>query len=144
MSVTFTPAATGTRTGALSVADSAPASPQRVGLVGAATDVSLSVSRLNFGGHKVGTTRAAKSVTVSNVGTSAVIFTGSGIVIGGADAADFVVSANSCGPSLAAGASSTVSVKFQPTTTGARSATLEFNDDGGASPQAVALSGTGT
>ena len=142
--VTFTPTATGTRTGILAFADSAPASPQTVTLIGAASDVSLSAARLYFGSHTVGTTSAPRTVTVTNVGSVVVSFTGSGIVIAGTDPADYVISANTCGPSLAAGASCTVSVRFMPTATGTRSATLQFNDDGGASPQSVALIGTGT
>ena len=47
-SVTFTPTATGTRTGKLKFTDSAPVTPQRVNLTGSATDISLSVSRLSL------------------------------------------------------------------------------------------------
>ena len=143
-SVSFTPTAPGARTGRLTVGDSAPASPQVVHLTGSATDISLSVSQLNFGSHTVGTTSKAKVVTVTNDGTVTVNFTGSGIVIAGTDPADFIISANTCGPSIAAGATCTVSVEFVPMATGSRSATLQFNDDGGESPQTVALNGTGT
>jgi hypothetical protein len=143
-SVTFTPTASGTRTGMLAFVDSAPASPQTVSLAGAATDISLSAARLSFGSHKVGTTSAPRTVTVTNIGSVVVNFTGSGIVIAGTDPADYVISANTCGPSLAAGASCTVSVEFMPTATGSRIAALQFNDDGGASPQTVALTGNGT
>ena len=144
IAVTFTPTAGGTRTGKVTIADNAPASPQRVNLAGAATDVSLSVSRLNFGSHTVGTSSRAKTVTVTNVGSVTVNFTGSGIVLAGTDPTDYLISANTCGPSLDAGANCAVSIKFAPTASGARSATLEFNDDGGSSPQTVALNGTGT
>lgn len=113
-------------------------------MVGAATDISLSVTRLSFGSHKVGTTTRAGSVTATNVGSVVVTFTGKGIALAGADPSDFIISANACGPSLAGGASCTVSVEFKPTAQGTRTATLDFNDDGGASPQTVALSGTGT
>ncbi|HTQ57899.1 MAG TPA: choice-of-anchor D domain-containing protein [Bryobacteraceae bacterium] len=142
-SVTFAPSATGTRSGKLTFTDTAPVNPQRVSLTGSATDISLSASRLNFGRHKVGTTSGAQSVTVTNEGTVTVNFTGSGIVIAGTDPADFLISADTCGPSLAAGATCTVSVEFDPTAAGARSAQLQFNDDGGGSPQAVTLTGTG-
>lgn len=142
-SVTFTPAATGARTGKLTFIDSAPSSPQKVNLTGSATDISLSVSRLNFGSHKVGTTSKAKAVTVTNDGTVTVNFTGSGIVIAGTGSTDYLISANTCGTSLVAGASCTVSVEFKPMATGTRSATLQFSDDGGESPQTVALTGTG-
>jgi hypothetical protein len=144
VSVTFTPTQPGTRTGKLTIVDSAPASPQRVGLTGAATDISLSVTRLNFGSHKVGTTSRAQAVTATNVGSTLVNFTGGGVVLTGADPGDFVISANSCGPSLASGANCTASVEFKPTAQGTRTATLAFNDDGGASPQTVALTGSGT
>jgi hypothetical protein len=144
ISVTFTPTATGTRTGKVTVANNAPAGPQTVSLSGAATDVSLSVSRLAFGSHKLGSTTGTKSVTVTNVGSVVVNFTGSGITTAGADPGDFLISGNTCGSSLGAGLSCTVSVQFQPLATGARTATLQFNDDGGSSPQTVSLSGTGT
>lgn len=143
-SVTFTPTATGTRTGKVTFVDSAPISPQRVNLTGSATDISLSVSRLNFGNHRVGTTSKAKTVTVTNDGTVTVNFNGSGILIVGTDPTDYLISDNTCGASLGAGATCQVSVEFKPTVTGTRTATLQFNDDGGASPQSVAMTGTGT
>jgi hypothetical protein len=92
----------------------------------------------------VGTTSRAKAVTVTNVGTVAVNFTGSGISLAGADPGDFLISANTCGSSLAGGANCTVSIEFKPMAQGTRTAALEFNDDGGASPQTVALTGSGT
>jgi hypothetical protein len=142
--VTFTPTATGTRTGKLTITDSAPASPQKVSLHGSATDISLSPPRLNFGSHPVGSTSKPKTVTVTNEGSVAVNFTGAGIVIGGTDPTEFPISATTCGTSLAAGASCTVSIEFQPTATGTQSATLQFNDDGGESPQTVPLTGSGS
>jgi Abnormal spindle-like microcephaly-assoc'd, ASPM-SPD-2-Hydin len=144
ISVEFAPTADGTRNATLQVNDDSGASPQTVVLTGAATDVSLSTTLLNFHSHAVGTTSAAHTVTVTNVGTVAVNFTGSGIVIAGADPADFAISANTCGATLAAGAECQVSVKFKPSAAGIRTALLEFNDDGGASPQYVVLYGSGT
>src|SRR6266851_2792319 len=46
--------------------------------------------------------------------------------------------------SLAAAASCKVGVKFAPTTTGAKSASVSFVDDAAGSPQTVPLTGTGT
>lgn len=144
VNVEFKPTASGTRSAVLQFNDDGGASPQTVALTGAATDVSLSASSLRFGPHKVGTTSAAQTVSVTNDGTVTVNFTGSGIVIAGTDPSDFIISANTCGSSIAAGGTCTASVEFKPTTTGTRSATLQFNDDGGASPQTVALTGSGT
>jgi hypothetical protein len=142
--VTFTPTAIGTRTGALTIGDNAPASPQRVGLSGAATDIAVAPAKLDFGSTPVGGTGVTKGVKLTNVGTVAVNFTGAGITVTGADPGDFVILVDHCGTSLAAGASCTVGIRFQPAATGARSATLSMNDDGGSSPQTVPLTGSGT
>jgi len=144
VSVDFTPTADGTRTAILELNDDSGASPQTVGLGGLATNVSLSAANLAFGTHKVGTTSAAQTVTVTNVGTATVNFTGSGITIAGPNPADFLVSAGTCAASLSGGAQCKVSVEFRPTATGLKIAALLFNDDGGASPQYVVLFGTGT
>lgn len=141
VNVTFTPTSDGKQTGALTFNDSAPASNLIFTLTGAATDITLTPPELEFGTRTVGVTTPPKSLTVKNVGTAKVKFTGSGIVIGGADPANFIVSSTTCGATLAAGASCTVSVEFEPTVQGTAKATLEFNDDGGSSPQTVTLIG---
>jgi hypothetical protein len=141
--VEFTPTANGTLTSTLAFNDDSGASPQTVALGGAATDISLSTTLLDFGSHKVGTTSAAHSVTVTNIGTATVDFTGSGITIAGPDAGDFVISANTCGTSLAGSAQCKVSVEFKPAATGTRTADLLFNDNGGSSPQHAVLYGLG-
>jgi hypothetical protein len=48
-----------------------------------------------------------------------------------------------CGTSLAAGASCTISVIFRPSAQGPRAATLTFTDNALNSPQTATLSGTG-
>jgi hypothetical protein len=142
LNVTFSPTASGTRTGKIKITDSELGSPQTVAVTGTGTYISLSVARLNFSSRKVGTTSAAKTVTVTNVGTAAVSI--SGIAASGTDPQDFPISGNTCGSSLGGGASCTISVEFKPSATGARAATLDISDGGGGSPQTVALSGTGT
>jgi hypothetical protein len=144
VSVTFTPTAPGTRTGRVTIGDSAPANPQRINLSGAATDIAFSPQRLSFGSVTVGGAGAVKGVNVFNQGTTTVTITGVGIVIVGANASDFQMVSNTCGSSIAPGAHCTVGVRFRPTTAGAKTAALNVNDDGGASPQIVPLSGTGT
>ena len=54
---------------------------------------------------------------------------------------EFVVTSNSCGASIAAGASCQVGVTFQPTGGGARSGGLAIADIANGSPQEVALMG---
>jgi hypothetical protein len=139
ITVTFKPLAPLTRTAFLVITDSA--GTQRVPLTGVATEVKLSPTALAFGGVTVGQTKML-SVTLSNIGTSAFSIISPGIVITGTAAADYSQT-NTCGTSVAAGSNCTLNVTFKPSKKGARVATLNINDNGGPSPQKVALNGTG-
>jgi hypothetical protein len=85
----------------------------------------------------VGATSAAKTVTLTNRQGVALTFTS--IAATGA----FAVASNTCGSSIAAGASCTVGVTFTPITVGAATGTLTFTDSSPDSPQSVTLTGTG-
>ena len=139
-SVKFAPAAVGARSASLSVTDSASGSPQLVPLTGTGTTAKLAPVSLAFGSVKVGVTSAAKVVTLTNVGTTALSITA--IAIAGADPGDYAQT-HTCGTSLAAGASCTISVTFKPTVTGSRPASLSVTDTASGSPQKVPLTGTG-
>jgi hypothetical protein len=65
----------------------------------------------------------------------------SNIALGGPQSADFQLTANNCGSSLAPAATCSVSVTFTPTATGTRTATLSFTDNAAGSTQVVSLSG---
>ncbi len=58
--------------------------------------------KLNFGRVPVGTTSSPKNVTLTNVGTTALNFTGTGITITGTNAGDFAQT-NTCGTSVGPG-----------------------------------------
>jgi Abnormal spindle-like microcephaly-assoc'd, ASPM-SPD-2-Hydin len=146
VSVTFTPGALGSRTAALSFTDDAPASPQTVNLAGtgaaAAPAVSLNPTSLSYSNQVMGTTSAAKSVTVTNTGTASLHVTM--VALAGTNSGDFTVSADTCtGATVAVNATCSVSVTFTPSATGSRTASLTFTDDAGTSPQSAALTGTG-
>jgi probable HAF family extracellular repeat protein len=141
ISLTFRPTASGTRAAAVSVSDNAPGSPEHVALGGVGTTAELSPTSLSFGTVAIGTTSPAKTVTLTNVGATALTI--SGIAMTGADAGDFAQTHN-CGTSLAAGASCSISVLFKPTASGARSAALTVTDNAAGSPQQVPLGGVGT
>ena len=98
---------------------------------------------LSFGSETVGDTTTAKTVTLSNPGIGSLTI--SGLTITGSDAADFLVTSNTCGGSLAAGSNSscTISVSFKPKAKGSRSATLKITDNAQSRTQTVSLSGTG-
>lgn len=97
----------------------------------------FSPADLQWGKVTVGQEAAPKTVTVTNLSGSSVNF--SSIVTG----PDYAVSASTCGTSLGAGASCTVSVVFRPTIAGPISELLTFNDNVTGSPQALSLKGTG-
>jgi Abnormal spindle-like microcephaly-assoc'd, ASPM-SPD-2-Hydin len=146
INVVFTPTKAGAVTGTLTVTDNAPNSPQTVALSGTGTILSISPTSLSFGNQAVNTNSAPQTLTLSNKSTIAVAFTK--ISVTGTNASSFVIQSSSTCPlgtgNLAAGASCTVAVGFDPTTTGALAANLTITASGGGSPHNVPLSGTGT
>ena len=139
--VTFTPSTTGSMSATLTIADDASTGSQTVKLNGTGkTAVSLSRSSLTFVSRKVGTTSSTQSFTLTNLGNKLTI---NGISITGTNPGDFAQT-NTCGTSVAAGASCTVNVTFTPTATGSRSASVTISDSDPTSPQSVSLSGTGS
>ena len=142
ISVTFTPTADGTRTASVSVADSGGGSPQTVSLTGAGglPAVTLSPTSLTFASQNIGTTSAPQTVTLTDTGAGSLSLTS--ISITGTNPGDFAET-NTCGTTLAAGASCSISVTFDPTDTGTRMATLSVSDNATGSPQTVSLTGTG-
>jgi probable HAF family extracellular repeat protein len=141
ISVTFKPTASGMRAAALRITDNVAGSPQQVTLSGIGTTAKLSPVSLSFSTQAIGTTSAAKNVTLTNVGATTLTITS--IAVTGTNAGDFVQT-HTCGSSLAAGATCSISVTFRPTASGARSAALSITDNAAGSPQQVALGGTGT
>src|SRR5439155_1329178 len=73
INVTFTPTASGARTGTLSLADDAGVSPQIMPLSGNSTSpyATLSRSSLDFGNQPLATTSAPMTVTLTNTGAAA-------------------------------------------------------------------------
>ena len=100
-----------------------------------ASGVTASPSALNFGSVATGATSAAQTVTVSNP-------TGSAASVSSISVSGDFSQTNTCGSSIAAGGSCTVSVKFAPTATGTRTGSLTVN--AGGVTNTVSLSGTGT
>ena len=141
ITVRFRPKAKDEQQGAVTVTDNAQDSPQQVPLTGTGTYVQLRPTRLNFGVQPVGTQSLPKRVALTNQGHETLNI--NGISITGKDAADFSET-NNCGSQLASGHSCFIKVRFKPVKKGKRTADVSISDDGGGSPQKVALSGTGT
>ena len=138
--VAFRPSAKGVQTGTVTITDDAANSPQTIALTGTGTVVQLSPSALDFGDQVVGTTSDPLTATVTNISSEDLHI--SGVGISGANFGDFAET-TTCRSRLAAGGSCTIDVTFTPGARGDRHASLKIVDDGGASPQAVPLAGTG-
>ena len=143
--VTFKPTATGARSATITIGHNASPNTSVLGLtgMGAAAPVpavGLSATTLAFGNQMLGTTSAAKSVSISNTGTANLVL--GTIVTTGTNASEFAPSKCS-GSTLTPGASCAVDVTFTPAALNARSATLSIPSNASGSPHGVALSGNG-
>jgi hypothetical protein len=107
-------------------------------VVASAPIVTPTPQTLSFSSQLVNTTSSNKSVTLKNNGTASV--TVNSITATG----DFAVASNTCGSSLAAGASCTVNVNFKPAISGSITGSLAISDSAPDSPQTIAQSGTGS
>jgi len=108
--------------------------------------VVVSPANVDFGTQLVGATTASQTVTLTNNNSTALAITSVAVVAITPPAAgtDFaIVPGGTCGASLAAGASCTVSVAFTPSVASAESAKLVFTDTD-PTPQFATLTGTGT
>jgi subtilisin family serine protease len=133
INVTFTPTATGTRSGTISVSGNAPASAALTG-TGAAPIVSPTA--LNFGNQTVSTS-ATQLVTITNSTGSSFFISGWGI--GGPYSV-----VNNCPFTIAVGATCTFSVTFTPQGLGTWNGTLTIQGSFPGSPASVSLTGNGT
>jgi hypothetical protein len=105
--------------------------------------ISISPAAVAFGAQPVGTASASTTVTVTNTGTAPLFFSAESQA--GADPLDFTDLNSQCvGSSVAPGASCALTLGFTPHVTGSRTAVLQLFDNAPASPQTIALSGTGT
>jgi hypothetical protein len=137
INVTFTPQATGTRTGTLTITDNDPTSPQFVSLSGPGTQVLLSPALLNFGIQSVGGTTGMQTATLTNDSTTSLNI--SSITLSG----DYAQT-NNCGSSVPAGGSCQFNVSFMPTVNGTRFGQITVVDSDLGSPHVLNLTGMGT
>ncbi|MBA3913642.1 MAG: choice-of-anchor D domain-containing protein [Acidobacteriales bacterium] len=99
--------------------------------------VSVSPLTLNYGNVTVASTKTATVILTNNQKKTLTI---TSITLGGTDPGDFTET-NNCSTSRKAGGTCTITVTFDPTATGARTATLSILDAVGT--QTVQLNGTG-
>ena len=101
----------------------------------------LSTSAVSFPTTTAGSTATASPVTLTNTGTGTLTI--SPPVVGGTNQSNFGET-NTCGSSLAAGASCTITATFTPSAAATYNATITITDNATGSPQIIALSGSGS
>jgi len=153
MTVSFSPAVSappGARSATLNVPGGSPAS---VGLSGTATQAAISTpASFGFAPQLGGTSGTTQPLTVTNSssGTLAGALTITSATKTGTNAADFVLSTDTCtGASTPPGATCTIQAAFKPVQSatcgasqGLRTATLVLADNAPGSPHSIPLSGT--
>jgi Abnormal spindle-like microcephaly-assoc'd, ASPM-SPD-2-Hydin len=100
------------------------------------TGVRLSAASLTFPGQKVDTTSAAQNITLTNNGLAP-------LAIASVSASQNYAESNTCGLSVKAGGSCTISVTFTPRAAAQLNGTLTIKDSDVTTNQVVGLSGTG-
>src|SRR5438105_3057631 len=136
INVTFTPTASGARTGTLSVADNAGGSPQVRKRSGHDTTpvVGLAATSLDYSNQLLPPIIAPLSLPLTNPGAAAFTPTRRSSDL---DFAATSTGASACPMSpatLAAGGTCTINVTFTPAASGARTGTLSVADNAGGSP----------
>src|SRR5438093_732263 len=137
INVTFTPTASGARTGTLSLTDNAGGSPQIMTMSGhgKATRGRLASTSLGFGNQLLATTSAPMTVTLTNTGSAALTITSLPPPGDSPFPYTTLFRSPTSPATLPAGANCTINVTFTPTASGARTGTLSLADNAGGSPQ---------
>jgi phospholipase C len=135
----FHPTAVGHRAGTVTLVDDDPTSPQVIKLMGTGTALGFSPaasSRPNFGTVPIGQS-VTKTLALTNGGTAKVKISS---IVTNRDYSQ----TNTCGTSLAPGASCNIVVTFSPLEDGSRSGVLTVTDNDAGSPHAISFRGFGT
>ena len=142
LNVAYTPGAAGADNATLTVSyaggSNLAVALTGTGTAGATPNLQATPSPVTFGNVTVGQTGASTTITISNSGGAAA----TGVAFSNSNAAEFVVSNNTCGTTVGNGASCSLAVAYAPSAAGADSATLTFSYAGGGA-LSIALSGTG-
>src|SRR5579863_1260981 len=140
VNLTFSPAGPGPVAGSVTFTDTAPGSPQVIGVSGIGVNgpfASLSPSTVDFGGQPLGTKSVPLTVTLTNTGNAS-------LVVNSISATGDFTAVNTCNGSVGAGTNCSISITFKPSMAGFRTGSLTIADNSGNGTQVVALVGTGT
>jgi Bacterial Ig-like domain (group 3)/FG-GAP-like repeat len=135
--VSFTPSDEISYSAALVVHSDAPGAPVTIPLTGTGVrSLSFSATSLALSANS-----PTQSLTITNNGSIGV--DSLSVTVNGANASDFTLSSNTCGTSLAPGASCTVGVTFNPPGSSNYTALLEIHSDAPNAPAKITMTGAG-
>ena len=147
VNIQFTPAATGTRSGQITIVSNGIGSPQSFAVsgtgqaAGSGTPALTMPSAHNFGTVSVGSSSSVAAKTITSSGTAAAQIT----TVTSSNPGEFPIVSRTCtdGATVNVGATCTVSVQFAPAASGSRNGTITVTSNGTGSPQSFSVSGTG-
>ena len=137
INILFTPVATGSLHGTVTITDTGGTQVVTTQGQGASQGLAVTPSFVTFGAQENGSASQAQTLTLTNTGTAPLTLNPVTI------STDFS-QANQCPATLPAGASCTISLSFTPTAVGALSGSLVASDAGGLVTAFAALRGQGT
>ena len=142
INVTFTPTASGVRSGTLVVNDNARGTAQSVSLTGTGSAAShsaatLTPASLTFASQPMTSSSAVQAVTLSNTGNTT-------LSVGSIQVTGDFLQTNNCPAQLQTGSSCIINVTFSPKASGSRSGTLTVSDNAAGNLQTVMLTGSGS
>jgi hypothetical protein len=139
LNVVFAPTTGGGASGNVTVTSDATNSPLSIALTGAGAQPGLSITPASFAfGSVVDGKTKSQTFTLTNTGSAALTISQLGVSGTGYSLSGLVTPST-----VAAGASTTFSATFAPTTAGSLSGTITITSNAPTSPSTVALSGTG-
>jgi hypothetical protein len=147
LAIVYTPTIIGAQSGKLTITSNASELPLTISLSGIGTPVPVPVisisDSLAFGDQILSTISTVQNLNIKNTGASTLTITA--IKLSGNNADNFAFSGQSACASIAPQGSCTLFVTFTPTTTGAKTAQINFtsNAQNAATVNTTALTGTG-
>jgi hypothetical protein len=135
--VSFAPAVTGAINGTLTITDNTAEGSQTIGLTGTGSAPKFSAGFLSFPKQALGTTSPAQTITVTNIGATALHFSKISASAGFGQS-------NTCGSPLAPQSQCTISVTSTPTQFSGQSGILTITDDAPGGKAEIFLAGEGS
>jgi len=146
--VVFSPEAFGGKNAQLEIAHDATGSPTTVVLSGFGTanpGIAIDPTSHDFGSRVITVQSSSQTFTIESTGTTPLDIGLGNISITGADAGQFSIESDDCSGGLVQPEDTCeVTVKFAPTTVGAKTASLSISSNAPNGPHTAALSGTGS